>query len=448
MQISYRALSLALLLSLSRVGLAQTAPTREDSLKGRIWTATARRVWADEKVDAPTKAWATGSDFKNWVLTQKPDKTELGSLFGAVLARVGQGQPASPAQVAQAILAEVGQRTASKTGALRKINVQALQADLKPFVAATNTAPATGGADTPATVTSTASDANSTTVTAVPGASGLTALPADTARPPAPQQPAAPAFISTPAEPRYFGLPPSMAGLALLLLGGLLGLGLARVMRPSGRRRHHHQHHEAPAAELDSSAIMSSQEYRKLQKQNQNLNTQLHRLQQQLADLQAQVTGQPAATPKAASPGKKPTAATPPPAAPAVAAAPVTPVSAPELSVEELVGAAPAPAATRYGPVQEMPFLEDRKIVDSPLPQLALMLTVNPRDLSQATFTLNPQVDQARLIGDGLTRLQKFFDYDPPLGGRITAVAAVRPGRLQRQDSGWQVVERARLAIS
>lgn len=448
MQISYRVLSLALLLSLSRVGAAQTAPTREDSLKGRIWTATARRVWADEKVDAPIKAWATGTDFSKWALTQKPDKTELGSLFSAVLNRVGQGQPASPAQVAQTILAEVSQRTASKTGALRKINIQALQADLKPFVAAASASPATTDAGNPAT-TSAASDAGSTTVTAVPGASGLTALPADTARPPAPQQPATPAFISTPAEPRYLGLPPSMAGLALLLLGGLLGLGLARVMRPSGRRRRHHQHHEDPAlAEPDSSAIMNSQEYRKLQKQNQNLNTQLHRLQQQLAELQAQVTGQPAATPKAINLGKKPATATPTPAAPTVTAPPIAPVPAPELSVEELVGAAPTPAATRYGPVQEMPFLEDRKIVDSPLPQLALMLTVNPRDPSQATFTLNPQVDQARLIGDGLTRLQKFFDYDPPLGGRISSVAAVRPGRLQRQDSGWQVVERARLAIS
>lgn len=449
----HRILSLTVLLALSRAGLGQTAPapTREDSVKGRIWTATARRVWADEKTSAPVKAWTTGSDFSKWALTQKPDKTELGSLFSAVLSRVGPGQPASPAQVAQAILTEVSQRTTSKTGALRKVNLPALQADLKPFAvpASAASAPADTAESPAANAAKPAAGTGSTVVTAVPGASGLTALPGDTTRPLAPaQRPAVPEFTSTPVEPRYFGLPPTMAGLALLLAGGLLGLGLARTLNPR-RRRHHRPHEHDASAEPDSSAIMNSQEYRKLTKQNQTLNAQLHRLQQQLAELQAQVAGKPVAAPKAADAGKKPVATTPAPPAPVVA--PAAPVELP--SIEELVGApaeaaASAPAATRYGPVQETPFLEERKIVDSPLPQLALMLTVNPRDPSQATFTLNPQVDQARLIGDGLTRLQKFFDYDPPLGGRITSVAAVRPGRLQRQDSGWQVVERARLAIS
>ena len=128
------------------------------------------------------------------------------------------------------------------------------------------------------------------------------------------------------------------------------------------------------------------------------------------------------------------------------AARKVIPFTRPELEPE------PAPAdpepATRYGPVQESAFLEERKIVDTPLPQLALMLTVNPRTPDQAAFTLNPNVDQARLIGDGLTRLQKFFDYDPPLGGRITLVTAAAPGQLQRHADGWQVVQRARLNIS
>ncbi len=438
-----RALSLLALLSLSQTGLAQTAPTREDSLKGRIWTATARRVWADEKVDAPLKAWPTGSDFNKWVLTQKPDKTELGSLFGAVLTRVGPGQPASPAQVAQAILAEVSQRKTSKTGALAKVNVQALQADLQPFAAITSTPP-TAAPDSPTAAPATsAAGTNSTTVTAVPGATGLTALPADTARPPAPtRQPATPEFTSTPVAPRYFGLPANLAGLVLLLAGGLLGLGLGRSMRSRRHRRRPHDH--AEATEPDITDIMNSQEYRKLQRQNRNLHTQLLSVQKQLEDLQAQISGRSTNKPNR----NRPTSEVNDTTGIVFSAAP-TPTELP--SIEELVGAstnAPAPAATRYGPVQETPFLEERKIVDSPLPQLALMLTVNSRDPSQATFTLNPQVDQARLIGDGLTRLQKFFDYDPPLGGRITSVAAVRPGRLQRHESGWQVVERARLAIS
>ena len=96
--------------------------------------------------------------------------------------------------------------------------------------------------------------------------------------------------------------------------------------------------------------------------------------------------------------------------------------------------------------MQETPFLEERKISDNPLPQLALMLTLHPDTPDEATFTLNPQVNQIMLIGDGLNRLQKFFAYDPPVG-RISSVTAAAAGRLQRQADGWQVVERAQLAI-
>lgn len=416
MQINYRVLGLALLLSVSRVGLGQTATTREDSVKGQIWTATARRVWADEKVTSPAAKWATGADFNKWVLTQKPDRTELGSLFSAVLTRVGKGQPATPTQVVQAILSEVSQRKTHKTGALAKVNLQSLQVDLSPFVPATST--------------------TSALVAAADSASPAAAQPAGAAhtvaenQSPAPevQTPTtAPTYSTQPLEPRYFGLPPALAGVALALLGALIGAGIASARQRTTRPRHRHHAHATPA-EPDSTSIMNSPEYRKLQKQNQTLNTQLHRIQQQLTDLQARVPGA--------------TLLTPPPAVEISSAAEEAPA-------EDLVGAAPAlPSATRYGPVQETPFVEERKIVDSPLPQLALMLTVNPRNPDQATFTLNPQVDQARLIGDGLTRLQKFFDYDPPLGGRISSVAAIKPGRLQRHDSGWQVIERARLAIS
>ncbi|WP_207190718.1 hypothetical protein [Hymenobacter lapidiphilus] len=109
---------------------------------------------------------------------------------------------------------------------------------------------------------------------------------------------------------------------------------------------------------------------------------------------------------------------------------------------------APEVPLTRYGPVQETPFLEERKLTNNPLPRLALMLTVQSQQPDQASFTLNPHVDQEMLIGDGLNRLQQFFDYDPPLGGRINAVKAASPGILQRQADGWQVLERARLVIT
>ncbi|RYY12894.1 MAG: hypothetical protein EOO36_16745 [Cytophagaceae bacterium] len=329
---------------------------------------------------------------------------------------------------------------------MAKVNLQSLQVDLEPFVPA--------GSTTSAVVQA----ADSATPTAVqPARTARTVAEDENPAPEVRALPAIPTYTSQPLEPRYFGLPPALAGAALTLLGALLGVGLAKQLQP--KRRHHRPHsYSTPLAEPENSSVMTSPEYRKLQKQNENLNTQLQQLKKQLAELQKQLLSAPApvsvpapavaahisTTSLTAAAVAAHAAETQPPVAPA-------PPVAEELSIEELVGAQPAapqPAATRYGPVQETPFVEERKIVDSPLPQLALMLTVNPRNPDQASFTLNPNVDQARLIGDGLMRLQKFFDYDPPLGGRITLVTAAAAGQLQRQADGWQVVQRARLNIS
>ena len=429
MRISYQTARWVLcagLLSLGRVGAAQTAPTPDDSLKGRLWTATAGRIWADTKPKQKQPApWPTVQAFERWLTANPADKSELGLLHADVVSNFGAGTKATGVEVAQAIIDQVNQRQQSGAGRLTRVKVPLLGADLAPLTQVRTGAASASAAPNPTTGT--------TTVSALPGPNGVvTVLPANPDSITNPRNRAAEpvaGFTVEPPPPRYFGLTPLQAAVLLVLLGGLAGIAIGQNMRRPSRRRRSSTG-PTPPAELDSTSIMTSLEYRKLQKQNQTLNTQLHRLRQELAELKERLPG---------------AAPTPPPAAEAA------PVAEPP-SVEELVGAppaaAPTPLATRYGPVQETPFVEERKLVDTPLPQLALMLTVSPTHPDQASFTLNPQVDQARLIGDGLTRLQKFFDYDPPLGGRITAVAAVRPGRLQRQDSGWQVVERARLAIS
>ncbi len=446
MHMSYRALRLALglgLLGMSHLVAAQAPPTPEDSLKGRLWTATAQRIWADTK--PPQKqpaAWPTVEAFDAWRNATPDDKSELGLLWGDVVHSFGAGTRVTPIQVAQAIIAQSMQRQQSGQGRLTRLKVPILGAELAQLtqaragVAAAVPSPSTG----------------TTTVTAVPGAGGVTALPASpdsitdqSLRPPAP----AATFISAPVEPRYFGLSPTLAGISLLLLGGLVGSLVASQLK-SKRRAHRSHRSPTPPAEPENLSAMNPLEYRKLQNQNKQLRNELQQIKQQLADLQKRLPAAAAtvATVKApAQPAKAQPANTPP--------APLAPVAAEELSIEEMVGAVPEsvpappmPPATRYGPVQETPFVEERKIVDSPLPQLALMLTVNPKNPEQATFTLNPNVDQARLIGDGLTRLQKFFEYDPPLGGRITLVTASAHGQLQRHADGWQVVQRARLNIS
>jgi hypothetical protein len=463
----HRILSLTILLGVCRVGLGQTAPapTHEDSTKGQIWTATARRVWADEKATAPATKWATGTDFSKWVLTQPNDKAELGSLWKAVRDQVGKDQPATPAQLAKAILTEITKRKASKTGALAKVNLQSLQVDLEPFVPAGSTSSAVAQA------------VDSTTPAATQPASASRTVAEDENPAPEGQVQPAPSYTVQPAEPRYFGMPPGLAGAVLAILGALLGFGIA-TSRLKSKRHHRQRTTPTPPPESETSSVMTSPEYRKLYKQNENLTKQLSQLTKEVADLKKQLAGAltkdapvatsaPAAaahisnTSLAAAAAAAQASETPPPvvsASPEATSETDDALFSVTLTVPKGISKAPAPdasqsatpqpAATRYGPVQESAFLEERKIVDAPLPQLALMLTVNPRNPDQASFTLNPNVDQARLIGDGLTRLQKFFDYDPPLGGRITLVAAAAPGQLQRQADGWQVVQRARLNIS
>jgi hypothetical protein len=454
---------LTLLLSLSQVGLGQIAPatTRDDSVKGQIWTATARRVWADEKATPPATKWATGSDFSKWVLTQQNDKAELGSLWKSVLTRVGKGQPATPTQVVQAIISEVSQRKAQKTGALAKVNLQSLQVDLEPFVPA--------GSTTSAVV---AAADSSTPAAAQSASTSRTVVEDENPAPEVRALPAAATYTSQPLEPRYFGMPPALAGVVLTLLGAALGYGIASN-RSKSKRRHRHHSSSPSLAEPETFPDMNPVEFRKLENQNKLLRNELQQIKKQLADLQKQLSGAPATAPAPAAAAH--ISATSLAAAAATAQAvenpptPTTSVSAPPetnketddelfsvtLTVPKGISkpatpppAAPQPAATRYGPVQESAFLEERKIVDSPLPQLALMLTVNPLNPDQASFTLNPNVDQARLIGDGLKRLQKFFDHDPPVGNRINMITAAAPGQLQRQADGWQVVQRARLNIS
>ena len=432
------------LLELSRPLLGQNVPVAatattaapDEQQKGQLWTATAQRVWADshQKTPAPP-AWKTAGEFESWINNNPgpAGKSELGLLRGAVIARIGKGQTGSASQVAQAILAEITQRRQQKMGALGRVNPETLRADLGKIVplTATTTAPATPDSmGQPAAATDTA-PAASTTSNAAQMVNDSTPKP-DTLDESLPNE-AYPRPAAA-AEPTFWGMSPYVAATVFGVLGMILGAGLYALTRPKRRRRSHSPSSSSP--EPDSNSVMYSKEYQALRLENDKLKTRIFHLEQKLAALEAQ------SAPMA-----------PPPAE--FGAEPetddlfqVTPAAAPEVAPPEV---APAPAAassvlTLYGPVQETPFLEERKIVDSPLPQLALMLTIDPRRPEQASFTLNPQVNQIMLIGDGLNRLQKFFDYDMPMG-RISSVTAAAPGKLQRQADGWQVVERARLTI-
>lgn len=111
--------------------------------------------------------------------------------------------------------------------------------------------------------------------------------------------------------------------------------------------------------------------------------------------------------------------------------------------------AAMAPLPTlffRYAPAQEGGFIEERKVVTDALPQLPIMLTVDLRIPDRATFILNPYVNQAKLIGDGLEQLRDYFDFTLP-AGKIASVTAAEAGQLRRQYDGWEVIRPAQLLV-
>ncbi|MBU6120726.1 hypothetical protein [Hymenobacter siberiensis] len=110
--------------------------------------------------------------------------------------------------------------------------------------------------------------------------------------------------------------------------------------------------------------------------------------------------------------------------------------------------AAPVPAAARYyAPAPETGYIEQRKLTSEALPQLPVQLTVRPDNPDRASFKLSPHANQARLIGDGLSQLREFFDFDLP-AGRYSALRATGNGELRREPDGWRVVTKAKLNIS
>jgi gas vesicle protein len=457
MSIRYRVLCLLMVLGLAgspwetRAQNAPMAVSQEETLKGQIWTVTAKQVWADAKLgSSPPPPWATSKEFEEWLLKNPAPaaKSELGILRGAVISRIGKGQVGTSGQVAQAILDEISQRQQESKGKLARVNVATLLTNLSSFIQPGAPITTTAGPTDSSSAASSDSSANPAVVSTAP--SNLAEDPN-----PVPESPSSaekPVVNAPLTKPALFGLSPYVALIIGAVLGALAGAVLMRQkMKKESRLRQQQRRMTSTASATETeNSDMNSPKFNKLKREHQDLQRQFDQLKKELADLKARVTGVPAAPLKAAPP-KRTTSAPPPP-----------PVQAPTDDHDELLNvglgtiappepayeqpAAQLPLATRYGPVQETPFVEERKIVDNPLPQLALMLTVNPRNPDQASFTLNPHVNQSMLIGDGLNRLQKFFEYDPPVG-RINSVAAAAAGTLQRQADGWQVVERARLII-
>ncbi|MGY3089079.1 hypothetical protein ACVWYF_002119 [Hymenobacter sp. UYAg731] len=114
---------------------------------------------------------------------------------------------------------------------------------------------------------------------------------------------------------------------------------------------------------------------------------------------------------------------------------------------------ASAPAASNgplhyYAPAPDVPSIEHRKLSPHPLPQMPLLITLPHAAAETAQFSFSPQADQSRIIGNGVRELKEFFQFELPPTEQFTTIKNLTPGRLEKRDDAWHVVQKAEIALS
>ncbi len=101
-----------------------------------------------------------------------------------------------------------------------------------------------------------------------------------------------------------------------------------------------------------------------------------------------------------------------------------------------------------YAPAPDVPSIEHRKLSPNPLPQMPLLITLPHAAAETAQFSFSPQADQSRIIGNGVRELKEFFQFELPPTEQFTAIRNLKPGRLEKRDDAWHVVQKAEIALS
>ena len=137
---------------------------------------------------------------------------------------------------------------------------------------------------------------------------------------------------------------------------------------------------------------------------------------------------------------------------------PATPPAIQELIEASAPAVAPAadaaaPAAGNgpthyYAPAPDVPSVEHRKLSPNPLPQMPVLITLPHADAVTAQFSFSPQADQSRIIGNGVRELKEFFQFELPPTEQFTTIQNLKPGRLEKRDDAWHVVQKAEIALS
>ena len=115
--------------------------------------------------------------------------------------------------------------------------------------------------------------------------------------------------------------------------------------------------------------------------------------------------------------------------------------------------AGPAAAAPSNGPVHyyapapDVPSIEHRKLSPNPLPQMPMLVTLAHVEATTAQFSFSPQADQSRIIGNGVRELKEFFQFELPPTEQFTTIKNLTPGKLEKRDDAWHVVQKAEIAL-
>ena len=142
-----------------------------------------------------------------------------------------------------------------------------------------------------------------------------------------------------------------------------------------------------------------------------------------------------------------------PPAIQELIEASEVPAAPPETSAVE-ISSEPAASATATGPVHyyapapDVPSIEHRKLSPNPLPQMPVLITLPHAEATTAQFSFSPQADQSRIIGNGVRELKEFFAFELPPTEQFTAIKNLMPGKLEKRDDAWHVVQKAEIALS
>ena len=101
-----------------------------------------------------------------------------------------------------------------------------------------------------------------------------------------------------------------------------------------------------------------------------------------------------------------------------------------------------------YAPAPDVPSIEHRKLSPNPLPQMPVLITLLHAEATTAQFSFSPQADQSRIIGNGVRELKEFFQFELPPTEQFTAIKNLMPGKLEKRDDTWHVVQKAEIALS